>query len=112
MERGQRPPMIYCGPSPQEALTQGDILDDCPLLYWEVSSAGVPEPEPRSVTTRARIVVLTQACDLAQAKATRVLVAIVHNARHLVERGILKDALIRDHIRSHRVYGWYFLPNG
>jgi len=104
--------MIYHGPSPQEALTQGDILDGCPLLYWEIPSQAEAEPEPRSVTTRARVVVLTQACDLAQAKATRVLVAIVHNAGELVRRRILKDNLIRDQIRSHRVYGWYFLPNG
>ena len=102
--------MIYYGPSSQEALTQGDILDDCPLLYWDVSLDA--ETQPRSVTVRARVVVLTQACDLAQAKATRVLVAIVHNAAHLVTRGILKDSLIRDQIRSHRVYGWYFLPSG
>src|SRR3954468_12365489 len=104
--------MIYHQPPLQEALTQGDILDECPVLYWEVSSAGEDDADPRSVTTRVRVVVLTQACDLAQAKATRGLVAIVHNARHLADRGILKDSLIRDHIRSHRVYGWYFLPSG
>ena len=104
--------MIYHAPSPQEALTQGDILDDCPLLYWEVPSPAGAEPDINSVTARVRVVVLTQACDLAQAKATRVLVAIVHNAGQLVRGGILRDNLIRDHIRSHRVYGWYFLPGG
>jgi len=46
-----------------------------------------------------------------QAKATRVLVAIVHRAQHLVERRILTGQLIRDQIRFHRVYGWYFLPS-
>lgn len=101
--------MIYREPLPQEALTQGDILDDCPLLYWDESALQIGA-ELRSVTTRARVVVLTQACDLAQGKATRVLVAVVHSARHLVERGILRGQLIRDQVRCHRVYGWYFLP--
>jgi len=103
--------MIYRQPLPHEALTQGDILDDCPLLYWDESIFAV-EAQLRSMTTRARIVVLTQACDLAQAKATRVLVAIVHSTQHLVRRGILKGQLIRDQVRCHRVYGWYFLPSG
>jgi hypothetical protein len=102
--------MIYREPLPGEALTQGDILDDCPLLYWETPPDLGAEAQPRPVTARVRVVVLTQACDLAQGKATRVLVAIVHRAQHLVERGILKGQLIRDQIRSHRVYGWYFLP--
>jgi hypothetical protein len=58
------------------------------------------------------VVVLTQACDLAQKKATRSLVAVVHDAQRLVDRGILRSAVVRDQIRSHRVYGWYFLPAG
>jgi hypothetical protein len=104
--------MIYSTPGAQESLSQGDILDDCPLLYWEFAPSMEAETPPRAVITRARVVVLTQACDLAQPKSTRVLVAIVHQARDLVERSILKSSLIRDHIRSHRVYGWYFLPKG
>jgi len=100
--------MIYRVPSPQDPLTQGDILDDCPLLYWETSAAS----EPEIVTATARVVALTQACDLAQSKSTRVLVAIVHEAQFLVEQGILKPSLIRDEVRRHRVYGWYFLPAG
>jgi hypothetical protein len=103
--------MIYREPLPHDPLTQGDVLDECPLLYWEELSAEVGDPL-QSVRTRSRVVVLTQACDLAQVKATRVLVAIMHNARHLVDRGILKGQLIRDQIRFHRVYGWYFLPGG
>jgi hypothetical protein len=59
-----------------------------------------------------RVVVLTQACDLAQTKATRVLVGVVHGVKRLVERGILQTKVIRDQVRTHRVYGWYFLPAG
>jgi hypothetical protein len=79
-------PMIYRKAVPEEPLTQGDILDDCPLLYWDVPLVSEGRVQPRSVTARVRVVVLTQACDLAQAKTTRVLVAIVHRASQLVEQ--------------------------
>jgi hypothetical protein len=103
--------MIYEQPQSAEPLSQGDLLDGCPILFWEVASPAVGA-RPESATARARVVVLTQACDLAQAKATRVLVAVVHDVQHLVERGILSSKVIRDQIRTHRVYGWYFLPAG
>lgn len=103
--------MIYESLVPEEVLSQGDILDDCPILFWEVSSAASDVP-PESATTRVRAVVLTQACDLAQAKASRVLIAVVHKVQHLVDRGLLSSKVIRDQIRAHRVYGWYFLPTG
>lgn len=57
-----------------------------------------------------RVIVLTQACDLAQAKTTKVLVALVQPAQLLVEQGILKAPSIRDQVRRGLVYGWYFLP--
>jgi len=101
--------MIYETPGPQEALSQGDILDECPILFWEYPAAGAA---PESGNTSVHAVVLTQACDLAQAKATRVLVAVVHRVQHLVERAVLQSKMIRDQIRMHRVFGWYFLPAG
>ena len=101
--------MIYRAPTTEDALTQGDILDDCPILEWEV----IPSPDVHSsgVIVRVRAVVLTQACDLAESKATSVVVAVVHDVHTLVQQGILKAALIRDQVRRHRVYGWYFLPS-
>ncbi len=57
----------------------------------------------------ARVIVLTQACDLVQAKADRVLVARVHQAQQLVDQGLLKAGAIRDQVRRHQVFGWYFL---
>ena len=103
--------MIYCEVSPNEALSQGDILDECPLLFWQISGSGLGgQMEP--VTRPVRVVVLTQACDLAQLKANRILVASVHSTRELVERNVLQGRVIRDQIRTHRVYGWYFLPSG
>src|SRR5438309_6955525 len=101
--------MIYEQPAAGEALSQGDILDECPILFWEFPAANAP---PQSGSTKVRVVVLTQACDLVQAKATRVLVAVVHDVKHLVERGILQTKVIRDQVRMHRVHGWYFLPAG
>jgi len=55
-------------------------------------------------------VVLTQACDLAQAKTTRVVVAPVHSAAELVANNVLKASAIRDQVRRGLVFGWYFLP--
>lgn len=101
--------MIYEKMESDEGVSQGDIIHDCPILFWEFSSDEV-DVQPHSETIKARVVVLTQACDLAQSKAERVLVAVVHDVDHLVKTGILKPKLVRDHVRLHRVYGWYFLP--
>lgn len=102
--------MIYRIPVEDDPLTQGDILDDRPILEWAATPA--PELQRSGIILRVRAIVLTQACDLAESKATSVVVALVHEARILVQRGILKAALIRDQVRRHRVYGWYFLPAG
>jgi hypothetical protein len=53
---------------------------------------------------------LTQTCDLAQEKTTRVVVAPVYEAAELVARNILKAGAIRDQVRRGQVFGWYFLP--
>jgi hypothetical protein len=103
--------MIYEQPDPALGVSQGDIIDDCPILFWDVPP-DADDGQPESQTTRVRVIVLTQACDLAQAKATRVLVAVVQNVQFLVERGVLSSKTIRDQVRIHRVYGWYFRPAG
>jgi hypothetical protein len=90
-------------------LSQGDILDDCPLVFWEDQTREVDEcDEP--VSQRARVIILTQACDLTNDKAARVVVAKVHAAADLVRTGRVKEKIIRDHVRKGQVYGWYFLP--
>jgi hypothetical protein len=58
----------------------------------------------------ARVLVLTQTCDLANLKATNVAIAVAYDAQHLVDQGLLKPADIRGPIRGGRVFGWYFLP--
>jgi hypothetical protein len=102
--------MIYQHVADDAPLSQGDIFDDCPALFWSNAAAGAASTD--AGTARVRAVVLTQACDLAQSKATRVLLAVVHEVKKLVDRGILKADVIREQIRAHRVFGWYFLPRG
>lgn len=102
--------VIYSSVSGTDPLSQGDIVDDCPVAVDWAYDAAYGSYEVSA--TRERVVVLTQACDLQQAKATGVLVAVVHSAQKLVEKGIVKAKVVRDHIRTHRVYGWYFLPGG
>lgn len=91
------------------ALSQGDVLDDCPILVWKLAppplDLDIP-PETRII----RVVVLTQACDLAQDKTTRVVIAPAYEAAELVARNILKAGSIRDQVRRGQVFGWYFLP--
>ncbi len=92
-----------------ESLTQGDVLDGCPIFQVPVQ---LTTEMPASTIERVgvRVIVLTQACDLANSKSTRVLVAVVHGAQELVDAGTLKATQIRDQIRRGQIFGWYFLP--
>jgi hypothetical protein len=101
--------MMYAALSPEEPLSQGDVLDTCPIFGLE-AFVGAVDLDAAPARWRERVVVLTQACDLAQTKTTKVLVALLHSAELLVERGILKAPAIRDQVRRGMVYGWYFLP--
>jgi hypothetical protein len=65
---------------PGEALTQGDIVFDCPLVSW--SSAPIQVTELSSEVEalkqgrfafRADVIVMTQACDLEQGKVRNVV---------------------------------------
>lgn len=94
---------MYDNPPQSAPLSQGDIIDACPIFALEPG-----ETEPANWHVRG--VVLTQACDLAQTKTTRVLIALVHTAADLVKQGVLKAAVVRDQVRRGLVYGWYFLP--
>ena len=90
-------------------LSQGDIFDDCPLVFWADQTREVAEGDkPQSV--RARVIILTQACDLANDKTSRAIVAVVHDAAQLVQSGRVKEKFIRENVRKGQVYGWYFLP--
>jgi hypothetical protein len=94
--------MIYATIPADTLLTQGDILDNCPVYRHDESG------DAERFT--ARVIVLTQACDIAQNKADLVVVATISTAEDVIEAGALKAAAIRDQVRMGRVFGWYYLP--
>jgi len=104
--------MIYAAAPPEAQLSQGDIFDVCSLIYWDDNPDAVGDTEPEGLTSPERVVVLTQSCDLANNKTRLVQVAVVHEVDWIVSEGILKPATISDQVRTHRVFGWYFLPSG
>ena len=101
---------MFIAPTTADLLTQGDLIDACPLV--SLSPEGDIE-DFRTIPVQrwfSRVIVLTQACDLAQPKTDLVLVAPVHGAQELVDEGLLKGTVVRDQMRRHLVFGWYFLP--
>ncbi len=92
------------------ALTQGDLIENCPLVSIHTGADALNLSDPAIYWWPARVVVLTQSCDLAQPKTDVVLEAQVHDAQKLIDDGVLKAAMIRDQVRRHQVFGWYFLP--
>ncbi len=101
--------MIYGLPPTDDPIDQGDLVDHCPILSVGAYELDGPLP-PRVDVHESRVLVLTQTCDLFNAKAITATVATVLDARVLVESGLLKAADVRGPIRAGRVYGWYFLP--
>jgi hypothetical protein len=79
--------MMFLAPALEEPLSQGDILDACPIFGLEVPAGGV-DLDAAPARWRERVVVLTQACDLAQTKTTKVLVALLQPAQLLVGQGV------------------------
>jgi len=99
---------MFAKPAKSEPLYQGDFIDSCPLIFWDCfqhHDEVIRKPQEIDV----RVIVLTQSCDLDNKKSTRVQVAVVHEAELLVKQGILKARTIRDNVRLHKVFGWYFL---
>lgn len=101
--------MFYQLVAPEEPLAQGDILDGCPLDRI-AEGEGPADPDAEPLRWTACVIVLTQSCDLAQAKTTKVLVAMRQPVQRLVDKGLLKASTVRDQVRRGLVYGWYFLP--
>jgi len=101
--------MMYERIAAESLLSQGDVIEDCPLFSLHDPNA-VTDSAVSPIRSQSRIVVMTQSCDLTQAKTMRVVVAPVYSAQKLVERGLLKASVIRDQIRRGMMFGWYFLP--
>ena len=102
--------MIYIRPDTVAPIDQGDLFAQCPIATIERFDPQDPGG-PLVNASLAIVVVLTQTCDLAQARTSRATVAIAHSAEELINQGRLKSADVRGPIRSARVYGWYFLPS-
>lgn len=101
--------MIYIRPSPLDGIDQGDIIESCPITF--VSSFDLDDLQRSEIEyVPARVIVLTQTCDLANQKTLSTTVALVHDAANLVSQNLLKPADIRGPVRAGRVFGWYFLP--
>lgn len=101
--------MIYQQPSLEESLDQGDLIDGCPVVT--VTNFSLDQLDSAQVQLDLhRVLVLTQACDLASKKTDVVIVASVFDAQQLVEKQLLKAADVKGPIRAGRVWGLYFLP--
>ena len=99
----------YDYPSAQDKIMQGDIFDECPIYAAAPPDDDLNGPiEGRWLNQR--VVVMTQSCDLAQSKITKVVVAPILTALEFIEQGLLKPAQIRDQVRTGRMFGLYFLP--
>ncbi len=102
---------MYLLPSSDESLSQGDIFDACQIFGIDPNETALNiDEEIIPDCYRERVVVLTQACDLANSKTSKILVALIQPAQIIVDQGILKAAAIRDQVRRGLAYGWYFLP--
>jgi len=100
---------VYRLPPPDDPIDQGDIIEGCPIVFLTAFDADSLAPQEVE-SPPARVLVLTQTCDLANQKVTNVVCAVVRDAQHLLEQHLLKAADIRGPVRAGRVFGWYFLP--
>ena len=110
--------MIYSAVAAEQPIDQGDLIDDClvlyvkamlPLLYVKATQPDTTSQPDVDFAFR-RIIVLTQTCDLANAKATIANVAEVFDAQFLIDQTLFKPADVRGPLRAGRIWGWYFLP--
>lgn len=83
--------MIFHQPGPTEPLAQGDIIAACPVFRFR------PDGTREEYTSHG--IVLTQTCDLVQAKATQVVIGVVRSADSMVALGEVKPSAVRDQVR-------------
>jgi hypothetical protein len=100
---------MYFEAPPEGILSQGDVIDGCSILDFDPEALRLGGP-PEPMAFQARVVVLSQECDLRDARTPRVVVAVVRDCQGIVQEGILKPGAIRDQLRRHLMPGWYFLP--
>jgi hypothetical protein len=93
--------MIYSLPHANEPLDQGDILDDCPMV---TVAEHAPDRLEEARLNLGRGIILTQTCDIAQAKVERLVVAAVFAGQDLIDRKVVKAADVKGPIRAGRVW--------
>src|SRR3954454_25247371 len=101
--------MIYSRAAAEEAIDQGDLIDDCVVLRIKAvqpNSSSHPEVD----FAFRRVIVLIQTCDLANDKVTMANVAEVFDAQLLIDQRLFKPADVKGPLRGGRIWGWYFLP--
>jgi hypothetical protein len=101
--------MIYSLPNDDEPIDQGDVIDECPVASITHHQVGRVD-QSRYAVDLHRVIVLTQTCDLAQAKTKFVVVASVYDAQAMIDDGLVKASDVKGPIRAGRIFGLYFLP--
>jgi hypothetical protein len=101
--------MIYSQVAREEAIDQGDLIDDCLVLRIKAVPPNAATQADVDFAYR-RVIVLTQTCDLANGKATTANVAEVFDAQFLIDQKLFKPADVKGPLRGGRIWGWYFLP--
>lgn len=100
--------MIYSPVLADAPIDQGDLLEGCPV--FELPSYAPDQPVGSPIFEFARVIVLTQTCDLANEKTAVATVGETLGAQSFVDRGIPKPADIKGPLRSGRIWGLYVLP--
>lgn len=96
----------------ESPITQGDLIEGCPVLEWKPDSAVYEDDDDLKASCRAiaeDVVVMTQACDLENSTVSNVLLCPVYPmkqyknawtvARKEASKGTGKDAWI-NHVKS------------
>jgi hypothetical protein len=101
--------MIYGIPNIDSPLDQGDLLDDCPIANVSAYAADQADQAQMKLDLH-RVIVLTQTCDIANAKIDRFVIACVFDAQTLIDSKLVKAVDVKGPIRAGRIWGLYFLP--
>lgn len=84
----------YTEVSADTKITQGELIFDCPVLEWTgtVNTGSTNELKGLSEAILADIVVMTQACDLAQGKVDNVIVCPHYSLTQFTDSAMLQAA--------------------
>lgn len=91
--------MMYDCIAPDRPLEQGDIIDDVSLFSLPDDLALTTNLKKESLHWLARVIVIAQSCDLVQGKGRRIVVAPVYVAREFIDKGLIRESVVRDQIR-------------